>query len=370
MATVIDLTVKNLKVIFRDKMYLFFLLALPIMMMLMVGLAFRGGDTAYAIGCVNNDSGQYSELFIEKLENATDLDLEDVLTMIHYDDTDSLKGAFRQGSIRGGLVIDSGFNPWIENETVTFFVDETDFSASWTIKSTVMTVSRMLFGPEPTPPWVDTKPLDEPIAVEFSMMNFMVVGTLSYAVSTIIFGTAGSIAKERDKGTFSRLRTTPMSIVGFLGGGLTSQLIVSLIQTALVFGVSYLLGFRPMGITAMETVVNMLAAFVVAVLLAVACVGVGLVIAVFAKNEDQAVGVSWFIIIPMMFLSGTWFEPTNPTMEMVSWAFPTTYSNKAIRGILVRGAPLASMSNYLVGLAVYAAIVFAIGVVLYRKKTM
>ncbi len=374
MATAIDLTVKNLKVILRDKMYLFFLLGLPIMMMLMVGLAFRTGDTTYAVGYVNNDSDQFSTQLISKLEDPTDLlvvpPLEDVLTMVQYDDIDSLKDAFRQGSIKGGLIIDSGFNPEIENETVTFFVDETDFSASWTIRSTVMTVSRMLFGPPPTLPIVDTKPPDEPIAVDFNMMNFMVVGTLSYAVSTIIFGTAGSIAKERDKGTFSRLRTTPMSIVNFLAGGLSSQLIVSLIQTALVFGVSYLLGFRPMGVTAMDKAVNMLAAFVVAVLLAVACVGVGLVIAIFAKNEDQAVGVSWFLIIPMMFLSGTWFEPTDPTMEMISWAFPTTYSNKAIRGILVRGASLASMSNYLIGLAVYAAIVFAIGVVIYRKKTM
>ena len=366
MANVIDLTVKNLKVIFRDKLYLFFLLALPIMMMLMVGLAFRGGDTTHAVGYVNNDSGQLSELLIEKLENTTGL--EDILTMVQYYDTISLKGAFCQGSIKAGLIIDDGYNPTNANETVTFFVDETDISGSMAITSRVMTISGIL-AQEP-PPKQYWKSLDKPIAVEFNMMNFMVVGTLSYAVSTILFSTAGSIAKDRDKGTFSRLRTTPMSTVDFLGGGLTSQLVVSLIQTTLVFGVAYLLGFRPMGVTAMDKAVSMLAAFVVAVLLAVACVGVGLFIAVFAKNEDQAVGVSWFIIIPMMFLSGTWFEPTDPTMEMVSWAFPTTYANKAIRAILARGAPLASMSNYLIGLAVYAAIVFAIGVVIYRKKTM
>jgi len=368
MATVIDLSVKNLKVIFRDKLYLFFLLAMPIMMMLMVGLAFRGEATTYAVGYVNNDSSQFSEIFVEKLENATDWDLEDILSMVQYDDTGSLKDAFRQGSVKAGLIIDDGYDPTKANETVTLFVDETDISGSWAITSQVMTISGILA--RESPPKQYWKSLDEPIAVEFNMMNFMVVGTLSYAVSTIIFSTASSIAKERDKGTFSRLRTTPMSTVDFLAGGLFSNLVVSLIQTALVFGVAYLLGFRPMGVTAMDKAVNMLAAFVVAVLLALACVGVGLVIAVFAKNEDQAVGVSWFLIIPMMFLSGTWGEITEPTMMKVAWAFPTTYSNKAIRGILVRGAPLASMSNHLIGLGVYAAIAFAIGVLIYRKKTM
>lgn len=373
MATAIDLTVKNLKVTLRDKVYLFFLLALPIMMMLMVGLAFRGGGTTYAVGYVNNDNREFSIQFISKLEDPTDLfaglpPLEDVLTMVNFSDAESLKNAFRQGSIKAGLIIDDGYNRTNANETVTLFLDETDISGSWTIQSRVTTISGFLAqDPPPKQYW---KPLDEPIAVEFSMMNFMVVGTLSYTVSIIVFSTAASIARERDKGTFSRLRTTPMTTTDFLAAGLFSSLVVCVMQTAIVFSVSYLIGFRPMGATDIDKAVNMLAAFFVAVLLAVACVGVGLVIAVFAKNEDQAVGVSWFIIIPMMFLSGTWGEITEPTMMKIAWGFPTTYSNKAIRAILVRGAPLASVSNYLVSLAVYAAIVFIIGVVIYRKKTM
>ena len=149
-----------------------------------------------------------------------------------------------------------------------------------------------------------------------------------------------------------------------------SQLVVSLLQTVSVFAVSYLIGFNPMGTTDLDKAVNMVAAFVVALILAVACVGVGLVIAAFAKNEDQAVGVSWFVIIPMMFLSGTWWEPQDPAMKMISWVFPTAYANKAIRAILARGAPLLSVSNYLVGLAVYAVIAFMVGVVIFRKKTM
>lgn len=171
----------------------------------------------YAVGYVNNDNGQFSELLIGKLENATDLGLEDILTMVQYDDTDSLKDAFRQGSIKAGLIIDYGYNLTNANETVTLFVDEADISGSWAITSRVITVSQIFSDESPKEYF---KPLDEPIAVEFSMMNFMVVGTLTYAVSTIIFSTAASIAKERDKGTFSRLRTTPMSTVDFLAGGI------------------------------------------------------------------------------------------------------------------------------------------------------
>ncbi|MGQ9460183.1 MAG: ABC transporter permease [Candidatus Bathyarchaeaceae archaeon] len=363
MTIAVNLAVKNLKTIFRDKVYLFFLLGMPIMMMLLVGLAFREETTTYSVGYVNNDNSPLSQQFITMLNNNTSL-----LRMVNFSDVDVLKNSFRQGSIVAGLIIDEGYSPATANETVTLFVDESSVSASIAIKSTVTAVSSFLAGdPPPKDYW---KSLEEPISVEFNILNFMVVGTLTYAVSIIIFSATSSIAKERDKGLFSRLRTTPMSTIDFLSGSLMSQLVISLLQTVSVFAVAYLVGFRPMGATSMDMTVNILAAFVVAMILAVACVGVGLVIAAFAKNEDQAVGVSWFVIIPMMFLSGTWWEPQGETMKMVSWAFPTSYANKAVRAILARGASLLSVSNYLVGLAIYAVIAFIVGVAIFRKKTM
>jgi len=375
MTSAFYVAIKNLKIVFRDKIYLVFLLGMPIFMMLLIGLAFRGGTTTYSVGYVDNDNSPLSQNFINILDNVSALPvppgtppLEDVLTMVQFNDTKSLEDAFRQGNIVAGLIIDEGYNPKTANDTVTLFVDESSISASMTIKSTVTIVSSVLADlPPPKEYW---KPLDKPISVEFNAMNFMVVGTLTYAVSIIIFSATASVAKERDKGLFSRLRTTPMGTMDFLAGGLMSQLVVSLVQTASVFAVSYLVGFNPMGTTGTDKAVNMLAAFVVAMILAVACVGIGLVISAFAKNEDQAVGISWFVIIPMMFLSGTWWEPQDPAMKMISWAFPTTYANKAIRAILARGAPLLSVSNYLVGLAVYAVIAFIVGVAIFRKKTM
>jgi len=374
MATAVDLAVKNLKTIFRDRVYLFFLIGMPIFMMLLIGLAFRGGTATYNVGYVNYDGGPSSRYFINILDNASALPLppnaplKDVLTMIQFNNTDSLENAFRQGNIVAGLIMDEGYSPATANETVTLFVDESTISASIAVKSTVATISSILAGdPLPKEYW---KQLDKPISVEFNTLNFMVVGTLTYAVSIIVFSATASIARERDKGLFSRLRTTPMSIKDFFAGGLMSQLVISLVQTISVFAVSYLIGFRPMGVTGMDKAVNMMAAFVVAMILSVACVGLGLAIAAFAKNEDQAVGISWFVIIPMMFLSGTWFEPQDPTMKTISWAFPTTYANKAIRAILVRGTPLLDTSNYLVSLAVYAVIIFIVGVAIFRKKTM
>lgn len=55
-------------------------------------------------------------------------------------------------------------------------------------------------------------------------------------------------------------------------------------------------------------------------------------------------------------------------MEMVSWAFPTAYANKAMRAILARGVPLLSMSKYLVSLAIYAVIAFVVGVLFFQKE--
>ena len=102
MTTAVNLTVKNLKTIFRDKVYLFFLLGMPIFMMLLIGLAFRGDATTYSVGYMDNDSSLDSRSFIEMLDNASMLPvppdtplLEDMLALVQFNDTDSLKDAFR-----------------------------------------------------------------------------------------------------------------------------------------------------------------------------------------------------------------------------------------------------------------------------------
>jgi len=367
-----DIAIKNLKIVIRDRMYVVMLILMPIMIMLLVGLAFRGeGTITYAVGYVNDDIGAVSDAFIEKLENPpAEWNITDILSMKTYKDTSALKEDFRLGKIKGGLIIDAGFNPAPNTTTsVVLFVDESDISAAANIRARVMIVSQLLFNPQALQQVVDIRPPEESISVEFSAMNFMVIGTLTYAVSIICFSTALSFAKERQSGTFSRMRTTPMSTMDLLTGGLISNVAVSLIQATLVFGTAYAIGFKPMGATDIDKLVNMLAAFAVTVVLAVAFVGIGLVLAAFSKNEDQAVGISWMIIIPMMFISGTWFEPTDPVMSAVAQAFPGTYANKAVRAILARGAPLASMYGYIIALIVYAAIAFTIGVFFFRKKT-
>jgi len=368
-----DIGIKNLKIVVRDRMYVVMLIIMPIMIMLLVGLAFRGeGTTTYAVGYVNNDMGAVSEAFIEKLENPLkEWNMTDILSMKSYKDTATLKEDFRLGKIKGGLTIDAGFNPAPDTTTsVVLFVDESDISAAANIRARIIIVSQQMFNPpQALQSVVNIKPPEEPVSVEFSAMNFMVIGTLTYAVSIICFSTALSFAKERQSGTFSRMRTTPMSTMDLLTGGLISNVAVSLIQATLVFGTAYAIGFKPMGTTDIDKLMNMLAAFAVTVVLAVAFVGIGLVLAAFSKNEDQAVGISWMIIIPMMFISGTWFEPTDPIMNMVSQAFPATYANKAVRAILARGAPLGSMYGYIFALIVYAVIAFTVGVLLFRKKT-
>jgi len=375
MARFWDIAIKNLKIVVRDRMYIVMLIIMPIMIMLLVGLAFRGEATIkYTVGYINNDTNPLSRAseFIEKLETPpADWNMTDMLTMKPYNDVSKLKEDFRLGNIKGGLIINEGFDTPtpIKPSNVTFFVDESDISAAANIRTRIMIVSQLLFNLGALQSVVNIKPPDEPISVGFSAMNFMVIGTLTYAVSIICFSTALSFAKERQSGTFSRMRTTPMSTMDLLTGGLISNIAVSLMQATLVFGTAYAIGFKPMGATDMDKLVNMLAAFVVTAVLAVAFVGIGLVLAAFSKNEDQAVGIAWMIIIPMMFISGTWFEPTDPAMNTVAQAFPATYANKAVRAILARGAPLASMYGYIIALVVYAAIAYTIGVFLFRKKT-
>lgn len=370
MARVFDLALMNLKTVLRDKVALFFLMLVPILFMILIGSAFRGGGIqVYVVGYVNNDDGQYSLAFIDNLESPpAEWGLEDILEMERFDDVKALKEAFRLGDIAAGLVIESGFNP--ADDTVTLYLDETDVIKSNMIKFRVMAVSQMMFGPTPQPPSVQIKPREEPISVEFSVLNWLAPGLLSFGVGMGMGFTAESLGKHRERGTFSRLRTTPMGISDFLAGALTSNVILSWLQAVLLFVSAYLTGFRPMGATNLDKLINMAAAFLVASLLAVAFVGLGLVLAALAKSADQAVSIAWTVLIPMIMLSESWFTITNPTVKAISHVFPVVYANRAMRAILAFGAPLTGMMGDLAFLAAWATGAFLLGVLLFRKKTM
>lgn len=124
-----------------------------------------------------------------------------------------------------------------------------------------------------------------------SYVNYIVPGVILTCVGYGSSSTAMIVARDMTGGLFNRFRSLPMSQMSMLVGHVNGSVIRNSVSTMLVFGVAFLLGFRP-DATPIEWV------FVAGLLLLV-IVAISWLSAIFGlivKSVDAASGVSFGIM--------------------------------------------------------------------------
>jgi ABC-2 type transport system permease protein len=108
----------------------------------------------------------------------------------------------------------------------------------------------------------------------------------------------------------------------------------------------------------------------VAVLLfIVANLAVGITFSTVARNQLQAMQMSFFFFLPSLLLSGFMF----PFRGMPGWAqavgevFPLTHFLRIVRGIQIKGNGLGDVAPELWPIALFTAVALAVGVTRYRQ---
>jgi ABC-2 type transport system permease protein len=103
-------------------------------------------------------------------------------------------------------------------------------------------------------------------------------------------------------------------------------------------------------------------AFLVFFLAGLCSVGIGMVIASLSRSENQAE--------PLAMLSGCWFsiELMPSYIRTVAFAFPYAHTIDAARAILIRGVGLEAVGTDLLFLVSWVVVIFAIGVILFRRS--
>ena len=103
-------------------------------------------------------------------------------------------------------------------------------------------------------------------------LSIVVPGLIVYAVIFIIMTIAQSFSMERQEGLLKRLSTTPMTSSEFMGSQIITQLMIAIIQVAIVVILAFILGFRPEG-----GIEGILIALPITALFSLSSVGLGLI---------------------------------------------------------------------------------------------
>ncbi len=179
---------------------------------------------------------------------------------------------------------------------------------------------------------------------------------------TMVMMTGLAITRERERGTIENLLATPATAAEVMSGKIIPYVLIGLIQVTLILFLARVIFGVP--------VQGSLVVLYLAVLLFIAAnLTLGLTFSAVARNQLQAMQMTFFFFLPSMLLSGFMF----PFRGMPGWAqaigevLPLTHFLRIVRGVLLKGNGFAEIGAEAWPIAAFMAVVIAIGLRSFRS---
>ncbi len=343
----------------RNKGSMIFTIGFPLILFLIMGFmySFQGGPMSLYV--MDNDHTDASAAFIQSMS------IDGVTKIIDGSGMD-LAQQLKDGKIAAYVVVPAGFSDSVapgntQATQVQVYYDDTQATSSTLLAVMQQVVDHMNLQLAGASEKVALVPQDVKTSavkpMEYVLPGILGIGIMMCAINL----TVGVNAKNRARGIFRKLATTPISRVEWNLAKIGAQTIIALIAITIALAAAMLMfDFRP-NLDAM--------ALLLVVLGTITFTGLGLIMAAVLKNEDTAAPAASMMTFPLMFLSGTFFpvDLMPGALQAVAAISPLTYVNNGLRDFMITGNTGDGVFNMAV-VAVMAVVLFAIGVALMKWK--
>jgi len=358
MSHVIAVAIKELRQIRRDQRTLLILLFIPAFFLFLYGYALNFDIRHVRLAAQDRDGSPESRALVSSFVHS---DYFDLTTTVSSDA--GVDAALLAGTVRGVLVIPEGFGR-ITNEGGTPSIQVLLNGDNATTASTVLGyVNAVLRDAAPTPAIASAQFLPALAEArvwynpELRSTLFLVPGLIAYiSMITAVVATSLSIVKEKERGTMEQIRMAPMSTAAFIAGKTLPYLVLSQVSAFMVILASMALFDMPMHGN-WWTLQFLVALFLVGAL------GTGLLVSTVADTQQVAFQMSLLLaFLPTFILSGFIFPIASMpiVLQYITNVVPARYFLVALRGVLLKGAPLSVIQPQLFALTLYAAIVLGL----------
>lgn len=348
----------------RDKGALFFTFIFPIMLILIFGWVFHDpGAQTFKVGFVDQGSPQSASLITQGLDSIT-LDKNEKVFEIRKGTVDELLQSLRDGDLAAVIVIPESMDTSIrqgQRTDVQVYYDPSRTSSQQILipilNQVINGIDRQLQGSSQLIGMEERSIQSR----DLRYMDYLLPGIL--AMSLMFTGVYAGlpIIQQRQAHIIKRLGATPLRRSMLVFGDLTFRMILVLLTAALIVLVGRL-AFD------VKMVGNWLSFCGLVILGTLVFTSLGYLMAAFVKTEEAFIPIINIITMPMMFLSGTFFEVTNmPSfIEPVVRIMPLTYLGDGFRQIMVAGTPLHSMTTDIAILVGWAVVCLAVTIRFFR----
>ncbi|MEB3288089.1 MAG: ABC transporter permease [Vampirovibrionales bacterium] len=363
---------KELIQLFRDPYLVAFIIALPIVQLLVTGLAVER-DLKHIATVVCNYDKQNASIELEKAFDKSRL--FDIQEYVYSQE--AVVSAIRQGKYRVGIIIPPNYSETLqlgqENAKVDVVLDGTQGTIAQSIvngaKLIVANQSReMLERGQLHSNGGGTGLVDMRAKIlynpEMKSSYFLVPAILAIVMHmlTILF-TSFAIVRERESGTLEQLMVTPIRPADLMVGKVLPYAAIGFVDMILTLVV--MIWFFDIPITGSFWFLCL-----ASIVFIFTSLGIGLLISTTCQTQVQSIQVTTGFFLPSLLLSGFVFplEPIPWFIKMVSYCLPMTYYLDIIRGVVIKGTGPQELWFQTIVLLGLAGLLMGASVLRFKKQ--
>ncbi|MCK0130956.1 ABC transporter permease [Flavobacteriaceae bacterium F08102] len=192
-----------------------------------------------------------------------------------------------------------------------------------------------------------------------------------FAIFFIVIPLSINMVKEKNQGTFVRLRTNPVSYLTVLGGKTITYVLVSFVQFLLMLAVGvYVLPL--FGLPGLAIGSNFMVLCLVAIFAGFAAVGFGLLLGTLASTPEQSAPFGATAVVIMAAIGGVWVPVfmMPKLMQTLSNISPMNWGLEAFYDVFLRQAGIVEVLPEIGLLFLFFLITLTLAVVFDKKRSL
>jgi ABC-2 type transport system permease protein len=362
---------KEFRQIFRNPAIIRMMFIMPVVQLVVLPMAANYEVKNVLLAVVDHDHSTYSQQFIHKITASGYFKLvgynssySDAMHLIEKDEADiilEIPAKFEQQLIR-------------ENEAPLLMSVNAVNGTKANIGAGYLSTIIRNYNNEIRQKWLQLPALPDQPQIQVTFTNwfnagmnyqqFMVPGILVVLLTMVgAFLTSLNIVKEKEAGTIEQMNVTPVKKYYFILGKLIPFWIMGQIVLTLGFLVARLVyGIIPAG--------NIGVIYIFSSVYLLAVLGLGLLISTYAHTQQQAMLISFFLLMIFILLGGlyTSIDSMPEWAKTITKFNPVAYFIDVMRMVVMKGSTFSDISRQLGIMAIFAIVLNTWAILNYRKR--
>jgi ABC-2 type transport system permease protein len=361
--------IKEFQQMLRDRLTFAMAVGVPVLQLVLFGYAINTDPKGLPTVLVAHDSGPLGRSLVAALVNSGYFHV--LRTAASEAEADAM---LERGEAQFMVVLPRDFSAALqrgERPAVLVGVDATDPAAAGNAIAALAVLNQRALQHDLTGPLAALQPRESPFELRvhrrynpegLSRVNIVpgLIGTI--LTMTMVMLTGLAMTRARERGTLENLLATPVRPLEVMVGKIVPYVVIGYVQLGVIMAAAWLLFTVPMN-GSFALLMAMIGVFMLANL------AVGFTFSTLARNQLQAMQMTFFFFLPSMLLSGFMF----PFRGMPHWAqaigelLPLTHFLRIVRGIMLKGNGLDQLWPELWPMALFLAAAGALAMARYRR---